>query len=59
MLNTFLMLFDGVSHTLRVENFQCNLIFSISLMAISLNSNSVYYYSFRNLSMIAYIIEIQ
>ena len=30
-----------------------------SLMANSLNLNSVYYYIFRNLSMIAYIIEIQ
>ena len=31
----------------------------IPLMAISLNLNSAYYYSFRNLSTIAYIIEIQ
>ena len=34
-------------------------LFPISLMANLLNLNSVYYYIFRNLSMIVYIIEIQ
>ena len=35
------------------------LIFAISLMRNSLNSNSTYYFIFKNLSMIGHIIEIQ
>ena len=45
--------------TLQEEKFHWNLNFAISLMANSLNFNSAYYTSFRNLSIIAYIIEIQ
>ena len=45
--------------TLREENFHWNLNSAISLMANSLNLNYVYCFIFRNLSMIAYLIEIQ
>ena len=41
------------------ENFHWNLSFAILLMANLLNLNSACYYIFRNLSMIAHIIEIQ
>ena len=44
--------------TLQEENFYWYLNFAFSLMANSLNLNSAYYYTFRNLSMIAYMIEI-
>ena len=46
-------------HTLQEEDSDWNLNFAISLMANSLNSNSVYYYILRNLIMIASIFEIQ
>ena len=45
--------------TLVVENLHWNLNFAIWVMVNSLDFNSVYYYIFRNLSMIAFIIEIQ
>ena len=45
-------------HTLQRETFHWNLNIAISLMANLLNLNSVYYI-FRNLSMIAYMTEIQ
>ena len=48
-----------ITHTLKPENFQWNLNFAITLMANSLNLNCAYDYVFRNLSMLAYIIEIQ
>ena len=41
------------------ENFNWNLNFAVSLIANSLNLNPAYYYIFWNLSMIAYIIEVQ
>ena len=44
---------------LQDESFHWNLNFAISLMAKSLDLNSSNYYIFRNLSMIAYMIEIQ
>ena len=44
--------------TLQEEHFNWNLNFDTLLMANLLNSNSAYYYAFKNLSMIAYIIEI-
>ena len=44
---------------LQHESYHWNLIFAISLMANSLNLNSAYFYIFRNLSMIAQMIEIQ
>ena len=44
--------------TLQEENFHWNLNFAFSLMANSLNLNSAYYYTFRNLSMKASMIEI-
>ena len=45
-------------HTLQRETFHWNLNIAISLMANLLNLNSAYYI-FRNLSMIAYMTEIQ
>ena len=47
--------------TLQEENFQWNLNFAISLMASSLNFKFrlLLHYVFGNLSMTAYIIEIQ
>ena len=45
--------------TLQEENIHRNLNYAISLKSNSLNLNSAYYYIFRNLSMIAFIIEIQ
>ena len=48
-------LIDTVSkYTLQEENLH-----RISIIAISLNLNSAHYYAFRNLPMIAHIIEIQ
>ena len=47
-----------VSSTLQEENFHWNLNFAIEKFN-SLNLNSIYYYIFRNLSMIAYMIKIQ
>ena len=47
------------AHTLQAENLHWNLNFAISLMVNSLNSNSAYDTIFINLSMIAYMIEIQ
>ena len=44
---------------LQDESFHWNLNFAISLMAKSLDLKSTYYCIFRNLSMIAYMIEIQ
>ena len=44
---------------LQEANSHWNLNLAISLMAYSLNINSAYYFIFRNLSMIAYIIEVQ
>ena len=44
--------------TLQEENFHWNLDFTVSLMANYLDTYSVYYHIFRNLSMTAYIIEI-
>ena len=44
--------------TLQGKDVHWNLSFAIFLLANSLDSNSAYYYNFRNLSMIAYIIEI-
>ena len=41
------------------ENFNWNLNFAVSLIANSLNLNPAYYYIFWNLSIIAYIIEVQ
>ena len=41
------------------RNFHWNLYFAISLVANSLNLNYAYYYDFRNLSVIAYMIEIR
>ena len=51
----------GVINTLKGKKFHWILILAFSLMANSLNLNSAcpYYYIFRNLSTIAYIIEIQ
>ena len=48
-----------IVNTLVVETLHRNLNFAIWLMAISLDFNSVFYNIFRNLSMIAFIIEIQ
>ena len=46
--------------TLQEENFHYYiLIFAVMQIENSLNLNSAYYYVFRNLSMIAYTIEIQ
>ena len=45
--------------TLQEENFHWNSNFAIWLMGNSLNLNSVFYYIFRNFSMIGCIIEIQ
>ena len=45
--------------TLQEESFHWNLNFAISLTANLLNLNSSYYFIFLNLSMIAYITEIQ
>ena len=45
--------------TLREENSHWNLSFAISLLANSLNLNSVYYYIYGRISMRGYIIEIQ
>ena len=45
--------------TLKEENFHWYLIFATSLMANSLNLNSVYSYIYRNISVITLIIEIQ
>ena len=47
-----------LSNTLQEENFHRSLNFAISLMANLLNSNSTYWYIFRNLSMRAYRIVI-
>ena len=45
---------------LQEENFQMNLNFAISLMAKTLNFTVVYFFViFKNLSMIAYILNIQ
>ena len=41
--------------TLQEEKFHCNLSFAISLMANTLILNSVFYYIFRKLSMVAHI----
>ena len=55
-----LQLFTRISlTTLQEENFHWTLKFAILLMENPLNLNSAYSYIFRNLSMIAYIIEIQ
>ena len=48
-----------LKYTLQEENFHGNLNFAISPMTNSLNFYSAYYYIFRNLSMIAYLIEFQ
>ena len=48
-----------MASTLKEENFYWNLNFVISLMANSLNLKFAYSFIFRNLSTIAYIIEIQ
>ena len=45
--------------TLQEKYIHQNLYFAISLMSNLLNLNSAYYYNFRNLLMIAFIIEIQ
>ena len=45
--------------TLLEKNFHWNVNFAISLMANCQNLNSGYFYIFRNLSMTAYITEIQ
>ena len=45
--------------TLQEENSHRNLNFPISLIATSLDLNSVYYYIYGGLSMRGYIIEIQ
>ena len=50
---------NALAYTLQEEMFDWNLNLAISLMVNSLNLNSAYYYIFRNLSMIAYMIEIQ
>ena len=42
--------------TLQEENFHRNLNFAISQMTNLLNCNSMYYYIFENISMIAYYI---
>ena len=60
----FIFIFSGfdIRHSMRILQHECfhwNLIFAISLMANSLNLNSAYFYIFRNLSMIAQMIEIQ
>ena len=44
---------------IQEEKCEWNLNFAISLMANSLNLNSTDYNTFRNLSMIAFVIEIQ
>ena len=46
-------------NTLQGKHFHWILISNISLMAMSLNLNSAYYYIFRSLSMVAHIIDIQ
>ena len=46
-------------NALQEEHFYWILNFAISLMANSLNLNSAYYYIFRNLLMMANIIQIQ
>ena len=48
-----------IVNTLVVKTLRRNLNFAIGLMAISLDFNSVFYNTFRNLSMIAFIVEIQ
>ena len=50
---------DEIQSTLQKENFHWNINFAISLMTNLVNLNSAYYYIFRNLSMTAYLIEIQ
>ena len=62
----FLLIIDNLqqainahAYTLQEEMFDWNLNLAISLMVNSLNLNSAYYYIFRNLSMTAYMIEIQ
>ena len=47
---------NSVANTLQEGNFHQNLIFAVLLMV---NLNSAYYYIVGNLSMIAFIIEIQ
>ena len=55
-----LFILSGITtDTLQEPHFHWNLNFAISLMANSLNLNSAYNYVFRNLSMIAYMIEFQ
>ena len=51
--------FYGAIVTLKEEDFHLNLYFAITLMVNLLNINYASYYIFRNLSIIAYIIEIQ
>ena len=50
---------QSLTDFLQEENFPGNLNFASSLMANSLNLNSAHNYIFGNLSMIAYIIEMQ
>ena len=48
--------YPNVGDTLQEENFHWNLNLAISRMTNSLNFNSIYYYIFENISMIAYYI---
>ena len=50
---------QSLTDILQEENFPGNLNFASSLMANSLNLNSAHNYIFGNLSMIAYVIEMQ
>ena len=50
---------NATAHTLQEEKFHRNLNFAISLMANSLKLIFAYHYTFRNLTMIAHIIEIK
>ena len=55
----FYSFFNECLYTLQEEKFYWNLNSAISPMVNSLNLNSVYYYTFRNLSTIVYMIEFQ
>ena len=53
---SFIFLCSFLVCIVQEEDFHWNLNFAISLMGNSLNLNSTYYFIFRNLSMIAYIV---
>ena len=55
-MNSQVASYPNVGDTLQEENFHWNLNLAISRMTNSLNFNSIYYYIFENISMIAYYI---